>query len=150
MQDRDLEHSLLVATVEELLRDELAIREGSGETAYLIFPAEVRRERPDVVELPRASIIYRFDGPVASIYASLAVRLQLSGVFRRTAMWRNAVEYVAPDGGSCSIQVRETHDNRGELSLSLPMPRQMIEHCSMLLSADTWNATEPQSSAPAY
>lgn len=118
VQDRELEQMLLVATMEELLRQEVAIHEGSGETAYLIFPTEVRRERPDSPETPHGSIIYRFDGPVARIYASLAVRLQFSDTFRRTAMWRNRVEYASPGGGYCAIQVREEHDDRGEISLA--------------------------------
>lgn len=118
VQDRGLERMLLVATIEELLRQEVALREGSGETAYLNFPTEVRRERPDDSETPRGSIIYRFDGPAARIYASLAVRLQFSDTFRRTAMWRNRVEYSSPGGGHCAVEVREEHDDRGEISLA--------------------------------
>jgi GTPase SAR1 family protein len=117
VQDRELERMLLVSTMEELLRQEVAIREGSGETAYLIFPTEVRRERPDDPETSRGSIIYRFDGPVARIYASLAVRLQFSDTFRRTAIWRNRVEYSSPGGGHCAIEAREEHDDRGEIRL---------------------------------
>ena len=118
LRDPQLERTLLSATMEEMLRREIALLEGSGDTAFLLFPTETRRDRAEAADVRRPEIIYRFSGPVSEIYASLVVRLQYSGAFRRTAIWRNAIEYAAAEAGTCRVHLRELEDRRGELQLS--------------------------------
>jgi len=114
--DEQLHNILLAKAMEVILQREIALMEGTGDTACLLFPSEIRREQPHT-DAP-ADLTYRFRGTVSEIYASLVVRLQYSEVFRRTAIWRNAIEYAAPGGGTCCLTLRQLPDDRGELELS--------------------------------
>jgi hypothetical protein len=51
------------------------------------------------------------------VYATLAVRLSHSLLFRRQAMWHNAASYTATGGGGCGIHLRELEEGRGQLAL---------------------------------
>ena len=61
---------------------------------------------------------YEFQGPVQSVYATLAVRLAHSGSFvsQRSRMWRNAAIYAADVGGACGIYLRDTQVKAGRSS----------------------------------
>lgn len=115
--DRGLERLLLIATVEDLLRHEIALREQADDGPYLVFPSELTRENPDFPDPERKGLIFRFEGPVMSVYATLAVRLAHSGVFKKKEMWKNAATYSAIVGGTCGMLLRENQEGRGELTL---------------------------------
>jgi WD40 repeat protein len=115
---RELESAIAAGAIEELLRSELALREGSGESGYLLCPSEVRRERPATADPLRGTVTYRFTGLALRVYATLVVRMELAAVLRRTAIWRGVVQYVAPSGGTCAVQLRQTQEYEGELVLS--------------------------------
>jgi WD40 repeat protein len=113
MQNAEQEALLLIATVEELLRHEVALRDGQ----YLIFPSQLTRENPDLPEPKHKDVIYRFDGPVLNVYATLAVRLSHSVVFKRSGMWKNAVVFKAKGGGACGIYRQDIDEGRAEITL---------------------------------
>ena len=115
--DPDSEQLLLIATVEELLGHELALKEVADDYVFLVFPSQFTREWPDAPSLPGGSVIFTIDGPSMSAYATLAVRLAHSHLFVKQAMWRNAAAYQATVGGVCGISLRETEDGDGELTL---------------------------------
>ena len=115
--DQNQEKLLLIATVEELLRHEIALKETTDQGMDLVFPSQFTRERPDAPDIPGKRVTFTFDGPLQSIYASLAVRLAHSSFFRKPIMWRNAATYSATVGGSCGIHLRELEEGRGELTL---------------------------------
>jgi WD40 repeat protein len=119
LQDRNQEKFLLIATVEEMVQRQLVLREKSPEGAYLVFPSQFNREWPQATEPTGKEVIVRFQGPVQNIYATLAVRLSHSGIFRtsRAAMWRNAAVFEADTGGECGFHLREIDDGAGELAL---------------------------------
>jgi hypothetical protein len=48
IKDKAQENLVLIATVEDLLRHEIARREQADEGPYLIFPSQLTRERPDL------------------------------------------------------------------------------------------------------
>jgi len=58
-----------------------------------------------------------FDGPVQSLYSTLAVRLGHSGLFTtgRAEMWRNAAVFTARAGGKCGLYLHEFAEARGRL-----------------------------------
>ncbi|HEY2575503.1 MAG TPA: TIR domain-containing protein [Streptosporangiaceae bacterium] len=112
------EKLLLIATVEELLRHEIALREITEQEVDLVFPSQFTRERPDAPDIPGRQVNFAFDGPLHNIYATLAVRLAHSSLFQRQSMWQNAASYTAMVGGTCGIHLREIEDGRGELTLS--------------------------------
>lgn len=119
LTDRRQEDLLLVATVEDLLRHELVIREESEAGSVLIFPTQFLREAPERPAPDVRTIMLRFDGPLLNIYATLVVRLSRSGAFRKRSMWRNAATFTAiHDSESvCGLYMREVEEGSGELML---------------------------------
>jgi len=117
MPDPAQEKLLLIATVEELLRHEIALKEATDQGVDLVFPSQFTRERPDAPDIPGRQVTFAFEGPLHSIYASLAVRLAHSSLFKRETMWQNAASYSAAVGGACGIHLRELEEGRGELTL---------------------------------
>jgi len=117
VSDPAQEKLLLIATVEELLRHEIALKEITDRGVALVFPSQFTRERPGAPDIPGREVTFAFEGPLQNIYATLAVRLSHSALFRRQAMWQNAASYAATVGGGCGIHLRELEEGRGELLL---------------------------------
>lgn len=117
LPDRDQEQLLLLATVEDLLRHEIALRMHSLDGAYLVFPSQFTRELPHAPEPEEKAVVFHFDGPVLSIYSTLAVRLSHSEIFVRKEMWKNAATYQSSFGGTCGMYLREVSEGTGELAL---------------------------------
>ena len=117
MTDPAQEKLLLIATIEELLRHEIALKEPTDQGVDLVFPSQFTRERPGAPDIPGRQVTFAFEGPLHSIYASLAVRLAHSSLFRRQTMWQNAASYTAGVGGACGMHLRELEEGRGELTL---------------------------------
>jgi GTPase SAR1 family protein len=115
--DTGQEKLLLIATVEELLRHEIALKETTDQGVDLVFPSQFTRERPDAPDIPGKEVTFAFEGPLHNIYATLAVRLSHSTLFKRQAMWQNAASYTTTVGGTCGIHLRELEEGRGELVL---------------------------------
>jgi GTPase SAR1 family protein len=113
VSDEAQERLLLIATVEELLRHEIALKDGEN----LVFPSQFTRELPGAPDPAGKSVIFTFEGPLHVIYATLAVRLAHSTFFKHRDMWQNAASYDADDGGGCGILLREIEEGRGELIL---------------------------------
>jgi hypothetical protein len=115
--DRGQEKLLLIATVEELLRHEIALKEVTDRGVDLVFPSQFTRQRPGAPGIPGKQVTFTFEGPLHSVYATLAVRLSHSTLFRRQAMWQNAASYTATVGGICGIHLTELEEGRGELAV---------------------------------
>ena len=113
------EQLLLHATVEELVLHDLALRENADDGRYLVFPSQFNRDYEDAPEPKGKAVAITFDGPVQSIYATLAVRLGHSGLFTtgRAEMWRNAAIFTARAGGKCGLFLEEFAEARGRLTL---------------------------------
>ncbi|MBD2358865.1 TIR domain-containing protein [Tolypothrix sp. FACHB-123] len=117
IKDKTLEELLLIATVEELLYHELALREWADDGAYLVFPSQFTREWPDAPNPEGQTVIFEFEGAVLNIYATLAVRLTRSGFFIKQDLWKNAATYKAKVGGLCGIFLREVQEGKGQLTI---------------------------------
>jgi class 3 adenylate cyclase/GTPase SAR1 family protein len=117
--DRKQEQVLLHATVEELVRYDLALRESAADGRYLVFPSQFNRDYAEAPDPPGKAVAVTFEGPTQSLYATLAVRLGHSQLFEtaRTEMWRNAVIFTARAGGKCGIYLQEFGEGRGRLLL---------------------------------
>jgi class 3 adenylate cyclase/GTPase SAR1 family protein len=115
--DRGQEQLLLHATVEELARYDLALRESAADGRYLVFPSQFNRDYEAAPEPKGKALALRFDGPVQSLYSTLAVRLGHSGLFTtgRAEMWRNAAVFTAKAGGKCGLYLHEFEEARGRL-----------------------------------
>jgi WD40 repeat protein len=117
LPDQAQESLLLLATVEDLIRHEIALREPADDGARLVFPSQLTRENPDLPEPEGMTVVFAFEGPVANVYATLAVRLAHSGALARKELWKNAATYTAKVGGTCGMFLRELEGGRAELSL---------------------------------
>lgn len=95
--DTDQEQLLLHVTVEELVRHDLALRENADDGRYLVFPSQFNRDHEDAPEPKGKTLAINFDGPVQSLYSTLAARLGYSGLFttNRAEIWRNAAVFTA-------------------------------------------------------
>ena len=117
IKDKQLEKLLLIATIEELLNHEIALREHGVEGSFLVFPSQLTRENPELPNPEGKAAVFRFEGPVVNIYATLAVRLSHSGQFDTKDRWRNAATFTSRYGGLCGLWVRELDEGSGELTL---------------------------------
>ena len=120
--DPGQEQMLLHATVQELVRHDLALRENADDGRYLVFPSQFNRDYEDAPEPQGKAVAITFDGPVQSLYSTLAVRLGHSGLFTtgRAQMWRNAAVFTAKAGGKCGLFLQEFAEARGRLILFFP------------------------------
>ncbi|MDI1476441.1 TIR domain-containing protein [Polyangium sp. y55x31] len=117
INDANKERLLLVATVEDMLRREIALREHEQDGPHLVFPSQLTRENPDLPDPEGKALVLSFEGPTQNIYATLAVRMSHSRLFTKKEMWRNAVVFSAIAGGTCGIALREYGEGRGDLIL---------------------------------
>jgi GTPase SAR1 family protein len=113
IEDKEQEKLLLIAMIEDLLRRELALRE----EGMLVFPSQSTKENPDLPDPEGKAVVFTFEGPVLNIYATLAVRLARSGVFKKQDLWKNAVTYTTSRGGTCGMYLRNIGEGRGDLTL---------------------------------
>jgi len=111
------EKLLLIATVAELLRHEVALKEPTDSGIDLVFPSQFTRERPDAPHIAGRALTFGFEGSLHNIYATLAVRLARSHLFARREMWRNGATYASAAGGVCGIYLRELDEGVGELDV---------------------------------
>jgi GTPase SAR1 family protein len=108
------ERLLVLATLEELLQHELVLREPTEDGVQLVFPSAYRRDLP-LSETPKGDgVVFRFEGPVESVYAALIVRLTRSDRFSRVATWQSAARFAA-DEGKCTVVLKYDGEGAAEL-----------------------------------
>jgi GTPase SAR1 family protein len=108
------ERLLVFATLEELIQNELVLREPTEDGIQLVFPSAFRRDLP-ASQAPRGDgVVFRFEGPVDNVYATLIVRLTRSNGFTRIAMWQSAARFAA-DKGECTVFLKSDGEGRAEL-----------------------------------
>lgn len=115
---KDQEQLLLIATVEELLRHEIVLREQTDAGPYLVFPSEFTREHPDSPDPQNKAVTFTFEGAILNIYSTLIVRLTHTGFFAKEAMWKNGATFRSIGGSGCGLNFREIGEGKAELNLS--------------------------------
>jgi GTPase SAR1 family protein len=112
--DERQEQLLVFAALEELIQAELVLREPTKDGVQLIFPSAYRRDLP-ASETPRGDgVVFRFEGPIENVYATLIVRLARSERFARIATWQSAARFAA-DQGECTVFLKSDGEGRAEL-----------------------------------
>ncbi|GAK58392.1 WD-repeat protein [Candidatus Vecturithrix granuli] len=117
IQDTNQEKLLVIATVEELLCHELALKEADATSSYLVFPSQITREYPHLNDIPGKSVIYTFEGAILNAYVALVVRLSRSAHFQKQEHWQNVATYAASTGGTCGLVLRTLEEGPGELTI---------------------------------
>jgi TIR domain len=114
IENKSQEKLLLIATVEDLLRHEIALRDQDD----LVFPSQFTREYPDASNPEGKSSIFTFEGAIHNIYSKLIVRLSRSTIFTATEMWKNAALFSADVGGGiCGVLLNQLEDGKAEMTL---------------------------------
>jgi WD40 repeat protein len=112
-KDKENEKLLLLATVEDLLSHEIALRDQDD----LVFPSQFTREYPHTANMEGKSVTFTFEGAIQNIYSKLIVRLSRSMVFTAGDMWKNAALFPANVGGTCGVLLKLIEDGKAELVL---------------------------------
>ena len=115
--DRQQEKLLIIATLEELTKHEIVLREETEEGVQLVFPAAFRRDLPEAAEPPNLTVEFGFEGPVINIYATLVVRLARSARFTRHGAWQSAAQFEADSGGMCTVHLVRSDEGCGALQV---------------------------------
>ena len=111
----DTEKLLLIATIEDLLQHEVALREDSGEGSYLVFPTQTSKKLVPGGKL-HAWCWFEFEGPIGHVWATLVVRLSHSGVFSREEVGLDVATFrglAQPVG----IRLDQLDEGHGKLEL---------------------------------
>lgn len=111
------EKLLLIATIEELIRHELALREVTEAGVDLVFPSQLTRELPEAPDVPGRTVVFSFQGAIQTIYSTLVVRLTRSRLFRSKNRWKNAAAFTTVADGTCGLYLRELGEGAGELTI---------------------------------
>jgi hypothetical protein len=110
------ERQLLPALVALFLERALAWKQDTDKGAMLVFPSYVRLPRPEPPPRPGRTVLYRFTGPLEEIYSTLVVRLHYSGLFDKTKLYRQAVDFQTATGRLAALTMKEDGE-RGELEI---------------------------------
>ena len=117
IKDQEQEELLLIATIEDLIKHEIALRE-IDETGneILVFPSQTTRlYAKNVPEPDGNTAIWQFEGAVPSIYTTLLVRLWHTGLFTQKDMYENAAFYTTKDGEIYQLFLSDLGEGRAEL-----------------------------------
>jgi serine/threonine protein kinase len=115
--DRQQEKLLIIATLEELTRHEIVLREETEDGVQLVFPAAFRRDLPEAAAPADTTAEFTFEGPVVNIYATLVVRLTRSNRFTRRSAFQSAAQFEADAGGICTVHLIRSDEGRGALQV---------------------------------
>jgi GTPase SAR1 family protein len=108
------EQLLVFATLEELIQAELVLREPTKDGMQLVFPSALRRDLPPSQAPKGDGVVFRFEGPIENVYATLVVRLTRSERFARIATWQSAARFAA-DQGECTVFLKSDGEGKAEL-----------------------------------
>lgn len=118
IKNKEEEKLLCLATIEDLLRHELALRQDSDSGSILVFPSQLTRNWDQAPNPKGEAVIFHFEGPVYNIYARLAVRLVYSGIFNIRQMWQNACTFSCLSlEGEYGIFLKEVEEGLGKISI---------------------------------
>jgi small GTP-binding protein len=117
IRDQRQEMLLLIATVEELLRYEVALLEPTDDGTMLVFPSLLSRNNRALSDPQGKTVLLRFEGPVETAHASLVVRLAHSRFVRKQELWQNATTFTAMLGGTCGILLQKLGGDSAEFTL---------------------------------
>jgi hypothetical protein len=115
--DRQQEKLLIIATLEELTRHEIVLREVTEDGVQLAFPAAFRRDLPEAAGPRDNTVEFTFEGPVVNIYVTLIVRLARSDRFTRRGAFQSAARFEADVGGTCTVYLTRSDEGRGSLQI---------------------------------
>ncbi|MBZ0293997.1 MAG: TIR domain-containing protein [Anaerolineae bacterium] len=119
IDNKEEEELLLIATIEDLIKHEIAIRDEEEEgKVNIIFPSQSSRLYQSKPPEPDANTtIWQFEGAVLNIYTTLLVRMWNTGRFQYRDNYENAAFYTTANGTQFKLFLFHTDSGEGELQL---------------------------------
>lgn len=108
---------LLVATLEELLRHDIAWRETIDDETIIVFPSQLTREHTMYQNPEEKSMVIQFEGTLHSVYSTLVVCLWRTGIYHKKKLWKNAAVFTSNGKEECGISLNEIEEGHGEITL---------------------------------
>jgi small GTP-binding protein len=111
---------ILAATVREVVERGVALLEQTMAGSMLVFPSELCIESPEYGQSADPAFTFVFQGPVRTIYATLAITLLNSFVFEKDALFRNTALFRGPRRQLCGFVVSYADakdETRGSLAV---------------------------------
>ena len=96
---------MLLATVQEVVDREIALRVETDKGIELGFPSEGTRESPTETQSHLRELAFTFEGPVGAIFATLAVRLTNSLAFGDAELFKNMALFRSANAQLCGFAV---------------------------------------------
>jgi small GTP-binding protein len=115
--DSDTDRILRIATLEDLIRRQLAFREVTAEGTIIVFPSQFTRENPDLPAPDGIELRIQFNGPLQNVYSILAVRMHYAPRFNVTEIWKNGIVVRDKHDRRAGFQISDHADGRGEVAL---------------------------------
>jgi small GTP-binding protein len=113
LKNPDEEKWLLLATVDDLMHHEVALRDDS----HLIFPSQfVQDTKERFQHAGNPEVQFEFEGVVVNLYAQVVVRLARSDEFELKHITRNNVQYQDKHGAQYGIAFEEA-EGVGQMKL---------------------------------
>lgn len=111
---REAERAVLECVVQLLIESGICLRH----EGLLIFPSLFKEAAAEAYEAPhRYPIYYDFTGPIDNIYASLVVKLALSGEFGAVRMWKGMAEFEDQERQVCGLRKADMGGGAAHLDL---------------------------------
>ncbi|NWG16957.1 MAG: hypothetical protein HXY41_10005, partial [Chloroflexi bacterium] len=116
--DEAEEQLLLIATVEDLIQHEIALRdEDANGVPILVFPSQSASLPPEAPHPDSRTVIFTFEGPMLNVYAMLAVRLWNSGLFTSKDVYENATFFTDAVGGTSKVYLEQKEEGKAEIQV---------------------------------
>ncbi len=105
LKDKAEEKIVLLATAHEVVSRNISYRQETHRGTMLVFPSELSTEFSDYPGGYSLSVAFQFRGPISAIYATLAVTLINSLVFKKMGLFKNAALYEGPRKQICGFAI---------------------------------------------
>jgi WD40 repeat protein len=105
LKDKAEEKIILLATAHEIVSRNIGYRQETQLGTMLVFPSELSTELSDYPGGYSLSVAFQFRGPISAIYATLAVTLINSLVFKKKNLFKNAALYEGPRKQVCGFAI---------------------------------------------
>jgi len=120
LRGRPDEHLLLAATIEDVVGRGIALLQPTEQGEMLVFPSELRDDMSDGAPEDVKTVAFTFEGPVKSVFATLAVCLTHAPAFTQHRLFRNAAVFHSMSGETCGFRIdypRPQDDGYGSLTV---------------------------------
>ncbi len=112
ISDGDLTY-LLLATVEMILEHRLAFEQDGN----LVFPTKLNRQMETPEDETLENVEFELGGMVENVYSTLVVKFYYGGGFELKELYKNAAQFISPDGSLCGLKLIDSREGFGTMKV---------------------------------